>query len=310
MVIETILKKASCQDKRGMRYDAAFLMECLLLRIRSKCAYSKILERKLLPLPSPTTIRRLLSSMVCKFGMNEFALESIKRNLDGKSRSHRYGSFVLDEMSIAQELTFNSQKLQFDGHVDFGEGVQIKKHEGQLADKALVFIFRPYLASWIQPIAVFAAKGAAPGELLHELVTKAIVALKSHGAIVTSLVCDGAQSNKSFMKLFGVTGKLNSDLESTFKIPRNNSKETVQSVDINSNNVEEEVLTETNSCKNAFDHPLDEDESIFFFIDVPHLFKCIRNYLFEKKTVQVFENLVQSLKHIQQQWKLQWKFYG
>lgn len=83
-----------------------------------------------------------------------------KRNLEGKSCFHWYGSFVLYEMSIAQELTFNSQKLKFDENVDFREGVQIQKHESQLADVALDYIFRPYLASWIQPIAVFSAKGS------------------------------------------------------------------------------------------------------------------------------------------------------
>lgn len=126
MFINAIMKKSSCKEKRGMGYDAAFLMECLLLRIRSKCAYTKISERKLLPFPSLTTIRRLLSSMVCSFGLNDFSLASVKRHLADKSKSHCYGSLVWDEMSIVQELTLNSQKLQFNGHVDYGEVVEIK----------------------------------------------------------------------------------------------------------------------------------------------------------------------------------------
>lgn len=87
MVIKGIMKKASCKDKRGIRYDAEFLMECLLLHVRSKRVYSKISERRLLPLSSPSTIRRLLSSMVCNFGLNDIALESVKRHLEGKSRA-------------------------------------------------------------------------------------------------------------------------------------------------------------------------------------------------------------------------------
>ena len=70
--------------------------------------------------------------------------------------------------------------------------VKIEKHNGQLAEKALVFIFRPYFSLWIQPVAVFAAKGAVPGVVLHELVCKEIVALHSYGKIVKNLVCDGA----------------------------------------------------------------------------------------------------------------------
>lgn len=56
MIITAIFNKASSKDKRGMRYEAEFLMECLLLCIRSKAAYQKILEQKLFPLPSPSTL--------------------------------------------------------------------------------------------------------------------------------------------------------------------------------------------------------------------------------------------------------------
>ena len=34
MVVKAIFKKASCKDKRGMRYEAELMMEFLLLRIR------------------------------------------------------------------------------------------------------------------------------------------------------------------------------------------------------------------------------------------------------------------------------------
>lgn len=198
MIVTAIFKKASCKDKRGMRYNAEFMMECLL-------------ERKLLPLPSPSTIRRLLSSLPCKFGMNEFALSAINKHMEGLPRSKRYGSLVWYETTVAEFLTFNAQKLQFDGHADYGDGINIEKHEGQLADKVLVLIFRPYRASWIQPFAVFSSRGGAPGDLLHQLVSKAIVALHAHDAIVKNEVCDGAKANKTIMSLFGVSGGLNAD---------------------------------------------------------------------------------------------------
>jgi hypothetical protein len=55
--------------------------------------------------------------MPCSFGKNEFALQAIKRNLQGKPKAMRYGSLIWDEMAIKEDLVFNSQKLQFDGHV-------------------------------------------------------------------------------------------------------------------------------------------------------------------------------------------------
>ena len=154
-----------------------------------------------------------------------------------------------------------------------------------MADKAFVLIFRPYLSSSIQPIGVFAAKGAVPGEILHELITKAIVALESHNAIVKSVVCDGAQSNKLVMKLFGVSGALESDFDTTFELSKNSSNGEQQVTDALGKIVENGSASKTET--NEFQHPLEEDEIIYFFVDVPHLFKCVRNYIFEKKVVQV-----------------------
>jgi hypothetical protein len=74
-------------------------------------------------------------------------------------------SLIWDEMAIKGDLMFNSQKLQFDGHVDIGDEIVITKNADQLADHTSLFVFRPYLSIWIQPFAVYAAKGCCPRKL-------------------------------------------------------------------------------------------------------------------------------------------------
>jgi hypothetical protein len=117
---------------------------------------------------------------------------------------------------------------------------------------------------------VFATKGAAPGEILHELVLKAITALSVHGAIVKSLVCDGAQPNKKLATLLGVSGESLLDSSCSFPLPTNDV-----SLDAS--------VTETEF---GFEHTL-SGEKVYFFFDVPHLLKCVRNYIFSKPVVQV-----------------------
>ena len=140
-----------------MTYDADFLMECLLIRIKSKTAYNLLRDQKILPLLSLSTKRRLLSCMPCSFGFNSFVLSAIKRTLADKPKEDRMGSLVLDEMSIAQSVVFNSQELRFDSFVDFDDVVTVEEQSNELADHALVLIFRPYKDSWVQPIGVFAS---------------------------------------------------------------------------------------------------------------------------------------------------------
>lgn len=117
----------------------------------------------------------------------------------------RYGSLVWNEMSLAELVNFYAKKLLFKGFVGYGDGgLKLSEHKDELADHGLVLIFRPFR---IQPIACYATKGACKVELLTELMARAITVLDQNEAIVKSVVCDGAQSNKTVMKMCGVIGK-------------------------------------------------------------------------------------------------------
>ena len=225
-----------------MRHEPEFLLDCLLLRLKSTSTYEHLRSSGILPLPDKSTLRRLLSTTKPTFGFHDFALNSIADNLQNLPPSERYGAICFDEMKISTDVTFDSQSLKFEGFVDYGEGVDISDHEQQFADHVLLFSFRPYRSKWIQPIGVFATKGAAPGEMLHNLLMRAITALYEHGTIVKSVVCDGAQTNKQLTALCGISGK-----------------------------IEE-------GAQNAFPHPLEDDELIFWFFYMPHLIKCTRNH--------------------------------
>ncbi|KAI9565054.1 hypothetical protein GHT06_008801 [Daphnia sinensis] len=306
LVIKTILKKAECKNGKSMRYDPEFLLECILLRIKSKAAYDHLKQQKLLPLPCADTIRKLLSCMTCTFGLNAYALNAIKNFIGKKPRAMRYGSLVWDEMSLAELVNFDAKKLQFEGFVDYGDGgLQLSEHKDELADHALVLIFRPYRYSWIQPIACYATKGACKGELLTKLMARAITVLDQNEAIVKSVVCDGAQSNKTVMKLCGVIGK-HDQIVNTFvnqqtpiKVKTFPPSPETDPDAANTSHLKERLVS--NSCAlsgneakysgkdvTSFAHPTNDGELIYFFIDVPHLLKCVRNHIFNVKEVQLY----------------------
>jgi len=103
----------------------------------------------------------------------------------------------------------------------------------------------------VQPIAVFAAKNAVPGEQLEKIVRRAIVALENIGAKVANITCDGASTNKTMSRLLKINGE------------------------------------NTASFTCSMSNPFDPDRKIWYFWDPPHAFKCVRNHLFNVKIVQV-----------------------
>ncbi|XP_045036372.1 uncharacterized protein LOC123477088 isoform X5 [Daphnia magna] len=201
VIINTfILKgKAELQATSGrshsMKYDSGFLMQCLLLKLKSSSTYTHLKNNNILPLPSLSTLRRRLSSSECKYGFNELALQNMKQALENLQNWERWGSLMWDEVSLKKDLTWHATRLEWHGIVDFGEDIEAPIKNG-IATHALVLMFRPYKGNWVQPFACFASENAASAIILHEVIVKAIVLLYNHSAIVKNVVCDGCSSNK------------------------------------------------------------------------------------------------------------------
>ena len=238
-----------------MRYKAEFLLDCMLLRMKSRKTYEHLRKAKLLPLPSRETVRRRISSSNATFGFSDLALENMRKALSGMSFANRLGCLMFDEIHLKKEFTWNSQTNEWEGIVNFGRELKVSVKSG-IATHALVFVFRPYIGNWIQPIACFASENAASGEILQELITKAVVMLYKNNAIVKNIACDGCSTNKSAMKLFGVCGEM--------------SRKTVE---------------DGNSF--FFRNPLQRDIKIYWIFDPPHLLKCTRNHVKKHTNVQV-----------------------
>lgn len=254
-----------------MRYDAEWLLECLMLRIKSSGVYNHLREIKMLPLPHPTTLGRMLSSISCKFGFNKMALEAIEKMLSKCSATERLGVLTFDEIKIAENFQFSSQSFAFDGRVDLGhiaeeideneentdknEENTDKNLDKELADHAVVFMFRSLLGNWVQPFAVFTSKGAAPGQDLFRLLLAGIIRLEEHGARVTAVTSDGAQNNKAVWMKAHIS-----------IVKSRDGKE---------------------SITNSMPHPTVVEKVIYFFLDPPHAFKCIRNQILNHGDVQV-----------------------
>ena len=158
-----------------MRYSPYMLVQAALLRMKSCATYLHMRSSKLIPLPSLSTIRKLVSSSDCRFGSNELALQHIEKALKDLPEHERYGTLMWDEMAIQRDLTWDSKNCKWDGPVSYGGDVTERETENELADHALMFVFRPFMGAWVQPFAIYATKSAASGDVLAELIVKAIL---------------------------------------------------------------------------------------------------------------------------------------
>lgn len=251
-----------------MRYEPGFLIESLLLKMKSPKAYRYLRENKILPLPELSTIQRILSSSNCSFGFSELALDNLKKMLMGLPRHLRYGTLMFDEMSIRKDLAWDSKMQKWNGITSVGSEITENVQEG-IADHVLVLLFQPFRQPWVQTIAWFATKGAASQHILSEIIMKSVIMIHRSCGIVKALVCDGATTNKAALNKLNVNGK-------------------------------------ERRGKHFFLHPLDANIKIYCFIDVPHLIKTTRNHILTHQNVQVILVVCQTYSFLIQIFTVLW----
>lgn len=258
MVIKEIISINQSKHPKSRRYSHEWLLTCLLLHIRSSSTYNLLRNNCILPLPSKSTICRYLksSNVGCGFDDNFFVL--FKKELSNYPQLATNGILAFDEMQVRAAIDVNVKTMTFDGLLDFksensvtGNDNQNNNIVDQQADHALVFMYSSLAHTFHQPIGMFACKGATPSSKLASLVTTAIIAVEKAGGKVHALVCDGASTNRGIWPQFGIQSKVNQPV------------------------------------KSSFSNPFDENREIYIISDVPHLIKCIRNNLYDRREFKV-----------------------
>ena len=244
LMVDTMLKKCNARSK-GMRYSNEFILDSLLLKIKSPRGYRHCLKHELLPLPSESHLRKLCKGFKSNYGVNGNAINAIKEAYaNEKDENKRLGILIFDEVKLREDIRFNSSTLKIDGFVDLGDETP-DSNKNILANHALVFMFVPLLCNWIQPVAIYASKNATPGDILSKILIQVIIQLEQSGVKVIAFTCDGSQSNKRVWTILGISGK-------------------------------------EGKTKCFIENPVDHKRKIWAFSDSVHIFKCIRNHFHDK----------------------------
>lgn len=314
IVINEIISSSKYANPKSRRYSPEWLLSCLLLHIRHPATYNFLKEQSILPLPDKSTVRRYLrdSNFGCGFDDEFFLL--FGKTLESNPDLARNGILSFDEMKVKCALDVNVKNMKYNGLRNFGNDFeeqtsdarnyfeklsgnseneqddksntskssksksnltdnlknsettndltnkqsqeQDKQNDSNIstdaqADTALVFMYSSLAHKVHQPIAMFASVGATPHHILALLMITAIIKLEKIGAKVHGIVCDGASTNRAMWEQLGINGKCGEEI------------------------------------KCSFPNPYFESRQVFFFSDVPHIFKCIRNNLYERKTFKV-----------------------
>ena len=239
---------------RQMRWHPTLIRWCLSIKLRSSGAYEALRNSGFIFLPSSRTLRDYTHSISSDTGFQvEVARQLISEaKLDDVAIDsvERYVTLLMDEVRIKDSLVYDKHSFRLIGLVDIGkvnnELIRFEQScdesttmpELEIAKYMLVFMVRGICTSLKFPFAQFATKNMT-ADLLFPLVWETIQKLELLGLKVIAVTCDGASQNRSFFQMHAnsTDGKIHKTINPYADKPR----------------------------------------YLYFFADVSHLIKTVRN---------------------------------
>lgn len=235
-----IFKASSRKSTKGMIFSNEWVLECLIMKLKSARLYEHLRKEKILVLPSKTTLRKYLKCYRTGFGFSNKIFDVLKQKTCTMDEFLCHGGLIVDELKLSEHLSVNSEG-RIDGFVDLGQFTSDKdKHS--VCDHGMVRIFVPFVGKWTQILAAFATHGNINGNLLTKIMLEAVILAEKAGLKVDFITSDGATWNRKMWSVMGIKAS----------------------------------LTET-KCSTL--HPVDPTRKLHFLSDFPHLIKCLRNGL-------------------------------
>ncbi|KAK3924076.1 Transposable element P transposase, partial [Frankliniella fusca] len=197
------LAAAKRKGPQGNRFLLDWIYECLLMRIKGPKSYEHIRSRKILVLPSRTTLNRYMRKLHPGYGYQPQLFQVLKQKITDFSEGAKHGIIMVDEMKTECGVTFDRHTLKYVGMVDVGTHTPADQ-KTVIADHVLQVIFKPFQGGWYQTLGCFLTKGAATGPVLSKVLLEGIGLCEGTGLQVDAVVTDGAHWNRNMWDLFGI----------------------------------------------------------------------------------------------------------
>lgn len=93
--VRACITAAKCKGPKGMRYTHSWVLECLLLRIKSRRGYLHLRNKKLLPVPTIDTLNKYLKNLKPSYGFSKELFRLLKLKAEKMDPKDRRGLYLI-----------------------------------------------------------------------------------------------------------------------------------------------------------------------------------------------------------------------
>lgn len=108
LVVKSCFLAARRKSHKGMRYDDEWILECMLMRMRSPKLYEHFRRQSIMVLPGRTCLKKYLQRFKGGFGLSTKAFDALNEKAKTMDAYSRHGGLVIDEIKLSEHLNVKS----------------------------------------------------------------------------------------------------------------------------------------------------------------------------------------------------------
>lgn len=108
LAVRTCFEAAKRRSTKGMQYADEWLIECILMRMRSPRLYEHIRRHNILTLPGRTCLQKRIMNFRTGFGFNPNIFSALAEKTKHMDSFSCHGGIVFDEMKLSEHLDVKS----------------------------------------------------------------------------------------------------------------------------------------------------------------------------------------------------------
>lgn len=156
------------------------------------------LMRKLLPLPSISTVKRLIRTFKIPVGVRSHNIKAMKAKLQPKTLHDKMCFILIDEMSVREGFTYDQCNDRIFGYEDDGS-----TRSSVPAKQALCVMATGLTKNWKYPIGFYFSKNCMNATKIVEILKSSIQLLEEEGFQVLGVTSDQGSNFERTFKLLG-----------------------------------------------------------------------------------------------------------
>ncbi|XP_077549949.1 uncharacterized protein LOC144163037 [Haemaphysalis longicornis] len=200
--VRHIFESSWRRSTKGMRYSQEWVLECLMMKMKSSALYEHLRKEKILAVPRKTALRKYLKSYKTGFGFNMKVFDVLREKTSLMDEFKLHGGLLVDEMKLSEHLSVNNGG-HIGGFVDLGPFTS-EEDTHTVCDHGMAILFVPFVGKWTQVLAAFATKNNIKGTLLAKIMLETVILAQKSGLKVDFIASDGATWNRKMWSLMRI----------------------------------------------------------------------------------------------------------